>query len=278
MSLSAFGYAASAALVRYLSHTIPIFEMAFLRNLFGLLFMVPWLMRVGLGAMRTSRPGRHAVRGIVSTANMWCLFGALSLAPVADVSAITFLMPIVASILAVVFLKESSSARQWAASFIAFGGALLVIRPGMAGFNEGLMLALGAVAAGSTVATLIKSLLDTDSPDTIATYLFVSHVVVGIIPALLVWVTPSLWETALLVLLGFLGAVVQRCFNRAMLATDATIALPFNFSRLIWAALFGWLIFAEVPDIWTWSGGTVIFVCSLYIAHITTRAKGRAGG
>ena len=277
MSLSALGYAASATLVRYLSNTLPVFELAFLRNLFGLAFMLPWLMRVGLGALKTSRPGRHTVRGIISTLNMWCLFGALALAPVADVSAITFLMPIVASILAVVFLKERSSARQWAASCVAFGGALLVIRPGLEGFNEGLLLALGAVVAGSTVATLIKTLLDTDSPDTIATYLFLSHIVFGIIPALLVWVTPSLWETALLVLLGFLAALVQRSFNRAMLATDATIALPFNFSRLIWAALFGWLVFTEVPDVWTWVGGTLIFVCSVYIARITTHAKAGEG-
>jgi drug/metabolite transporter (DMT)-like permease len=70
---------------------------------------------------------------------------------------------------------------------------------------------------------------------------------------------------------------VQRSFNRAMLATDATIALPFNFSRLIWAALFGWLVFTEVPDVWTWAGGTLIFVCSVYIARITTHAKAGEG-
>ena len=274
MSLSAFGYSASAVLVRYLSGTLHIFEIAFLRNIFGLMFMLPWLMHVGLGALRTSVPGRHAVRGLFSVVNMWCLFGALALAPVADVAAITFLMPIVGSLFAVIFLKEVAGGRHWAAMFVGFLGALVVIRPGLAEFNAGLLLAVGAVLVGSTVAMMIKTLLRTDSPDTIVVYLFVSHIVFGIVPSVLVWRTPDLAEWSWLVMLGFLGMVTQRGFNRAMAVADVTVALPFNFSRLIWAALFGYLVFAEIPDFWTWTGGTVIFLASVYLARLTMRAKG----
>ncbi|MEE8445261.1 MAG: DMT family transporter, partial [Alphaproteobacteria bacterium] len=230
MSLSAFAYSASAAIVHHLTQTLPIFEVAFGRNVFGLMFMLPWLMRVGLGALRTSHLGMHAGRGMMSTLNMWCLFGALSLAPVADVAAITFMMPIVASVLAVLILKERTSAKQWMAALIGLAGGLIVIRPGMAGFEPGLLLAVGAVLAGSTIAMMIKTLLRYDSSDTIAAYLFMWHIVYGLIPAILVWTTPALSEWLWLVLLGGLGAVVQRGFNRAMAAADATVALPFNFT------------------------------------------------
>ena len=274
MSLSAFGYAASAAIVRHLAGALQVFEIAFLRNLFGLMFMLPWLIHVGVGALKTSRLGRHVVRGMFSVVNMWCLFGALALAPVADVAAITFLMPIVGSIFAVIFLKEVSSGRNWAAVFVGFLGALIVIRPGMAGYDAGLLLAVGAVLAGATVAMLIKTLLRTDSPDTIVIYLFLSHTVFGIVPALLVWRMPTLEGWFWLVTLGFFGMVTQRAFNRAMAAADATVALPFNFSRLIWAALFGYLAFAEIHDFWTWIGRAVSFLASVYIARLNTRLKG----
>jgi drug/metabolite transporter (DMT)-like permease len=269
MTLSAFGYAASAAIVHHLTQRLPVFEVAFARNLFGLAFMMPWLMKVGLGALRTRHPGMHAIRGLMSAVNMWCLFGALALAPIADVSAITFMMPIVGSILAVAFLKEATTAKQWLAALAGFAGALIVIRPGMEAFNPGLLLAVGAVLAGSIVAMMIKTLLRHDSADTIAVYLFLSHTVIGLVPAIIVWMTPTLEELLWMVLLGYFGALVQRTFNRAMSEADATVALPFNFSRLIWAALFGYLFFAEIPDLWTWIGGTVIFLASIWLTRIT---------
>ena len=77
-----------------------------------------------------------------------------------------------------------------------------------------------------------------------------------------------------MVLLGWLGAVIQRTFNRAMAAADATVVLPYNFTRLIWAALFGFLFFAEIPDLWTWVGGTVIFISSVWLTRINVR-RGR---
>jgi drug/metabolite transporter (DMT)-like permease len=275
MSVSALGYAASAAVVRQLSFDLPVFEIAFLRNVFGCVFMLPWLMRTGLGAMRTSHIGKHALRGLFSAINVWCLFGALAYAPIADVSAITFMMPIVGSVFAVLFFREVASGRHWAAVFVGFAGALIVIRPGFAAMEPGLLLAVGAVFAGATVAMMIKTLMRYDSPDTVAAYLFISHTAIGLVPAVVVWVTPDPLQLALAAALGWLATVIQRTFNRAMAVADATVALPFNFSRLIWAALFGWMFFAEIPDLWTWIGGTVIFVSSVYIARHAGRAKAK---
>ena len=104
-----------------------------------------------------------------------------------------------------------------------FADALIVIRPGMAGFNPGLLFAVGAVCAGSFIAMMIKTLLKYDSGDTIAAWLFITHIVIGIVPAILVWVMPTWQELLWMVLLGYLGAVIQRTFNRSMALADATV-------------------------------------------------------
>ena len=124
MLISAFGYSASIAIVHHLTARLPIFEIALARNVFGLMFMLPWLMKVGLGAMRTSHIGKHAVRGLLSAANVWFLFAALAYAPVADVSAITFMMPIGASVLAVLILTLELPHRS--AGFVIGGGIALI--------------------------------------------------------------------------------------------------------------------------------------------------------
>jgi drug/metabolite transporter (DMT)-like permease len=274
MSLSSFGYAGSAAIVKHLSDTLPIFEIAFFRNLFGLMFMLPWLLRTGIAALRTDRLPMHALRGMLSAINMWCMFAAFAIAPIADVSAISFLMPVIGSLLAVMFFRERSSPARWLAVLAGFAGALIVIRPGMSGFNAGLLFAVVAVLAGSIVAMMIKTLVRTDGPDTVVVYLFVSHVVYSAIPMVVVWRTPDVPALLWLVALGWLGMVVQRCFNRGMAAADATVALPFNFSRLVWAALFGWLLFAEFPDGWTWLGGAAIFLSSVWLVRMGAAKPG----
>ena len=124
MTLSAFAYAASIGIAHHLTEHLPVFEVAFGRNVFAVAFMIPWLMRVGLNAMRTSHFRMHAVRGLFSAANVWFLFAALSVAPIADVSAITFMMPIVASILAVLFFREKTSLLQWVATLAGLPSSL----------------------------------------------------------------------------------------------------------------------------------------------------------
>ena len=267
MSASAFCYAASAAIVHHLSVSMATFETVFLRNLFCLMFMMPWVFGVGWSAFRTQRLSMHLFRGLSSAVNISCMFGALAFIPIADMAAITFLQPILGSIIAVVVLKELSSGRRWSAAAAGFAGAMLIVRPGFETINVGVLLALGSAVAGAVVAIMIKDLVRTESPDTVVVYLFVFQTVIMLVPAIMVWRTPTLQEFAWLALLGLFGVWLQRAFNRAMQAADATVALPFNFTRLIWTAALGWILFSELPDIWTWIGGTIIFVASVSIVR-----------
>ena len=268
MSISAVTYVVSIAIGRYMAPDIEVFQIAFLRNAFAVLFMMPWLLNVGLGAMRTNQLGRHILRGFMSSTNVTLLFAAVALIPIADMSAIGFLQPVLASAIAGFVLGEVVSRYRWLAIVAGFVGALIVIRPGFADFNLGIAFALGSALAGAVVSIMIKTLVRSDPPDTIAAWLFVTQTLILLIPTILVWNNPTLEQWGLFAVIGFMSVILQRTYNRGVQAADMSIAMPFNFTRLIWAALLGWIVFAELPDIWTWIGGTIIFAASIWLTRL----------
>jgi drug/metabolite transporter (DMT)-like permease len=267
MSISAVTYVVSIAIGRYIAPDIEVFQIAFLRNAFAVLFMMPWLMKVGIGAMRTNQIGRHILRGFMSSANVTLLFAAVALIPIADMSAINFLQPVIGAAIAGLVLGEVVSRARWIAIMAGFAGALIMIRPGFAEFNIGIAFALGSGVAGALVSIMIKTLVRTDPPDTIAAWLFVTQTLILLIPTIIVWKNPTLEQWILFAVIGFMSVILQRTYNRGIQAADVSVAMPFNFTRLVWAALLGWIVFAEFPDIWTWVGGTVIFAASVWLTR-----------
>ncbi|MAM68158.1 MAG: hypothetical protein CMM12_05325, partial [Rhodospirillaceae bacterium] len=186
MSISAVTYVVSIAIGRYIAPDIEVFQIAFLRNAFAVLFMMPWLMKVGIGAMRTNQIGRHILRGFMSSANVTLLFAAVALIPIADMSAINFLQPVIGAAIAGLVLGEVVSRARWIAIIAGFAGALIMIRPGFAEFNIGIAFALGSGVAGALVSIMIKTLVRTDPPDTIAAWLFVTQTLILLIPTIIV--------------------------------------------------------------------------------------------
>ena len=267
MCISAVTYVVSIAIGRYLAPDIDVFQIAFLRNAFAMLFMLPWLIKMGMGALRTRQFPRHLLRGFLSSANVTLLFAAVALIPIADMSAINFLQPVLGAAIAGLVLGEVIGRNRWLAIGMGFIGALIVIRPGFAEFNLGTAFALGSALTGALVSILIKTLVRRDSPDTIAAWLFITQTGILLIPTIYVWQTPNAQEWGLFILIGFMSLILQRTYNRGIQATDISIAMPFNFTRLIWAALLGWIVFAEFPDIWTWVGGMIIFAASIWLTR-----------
>jgi len=267
MCISAVTYVVSIAIGRYLAPDIDVFQIAFLRNAFAMLFMLPWLIKMGMGALRTRQFSRHLLRGFLSSANVTLLFAAVALIPIADMSAINFLQPVLGAAIAGLVLGEVIGRNRCLAIGMGFIGALIVIRPGFAEFNLGTAFALGSALTGALVSILIKTLVRGDSPDTIAAWLFITQTGILLIPTIYVWQTPNAQEWGLFILIGFMSLILQRTYNRGIQAADISIAMPFNFTRLIWAALLGWIVFAEFPDIWTWVGGMIIFAASIWLTR-----------
>ena len=259
--------------VRQVSEELHPFEIAFFRNFFGLLVVSPLLFRFGFGALQTPKLKLHALRGALQTAGMMLFFTALTLAPLAQTVSLSFTAPLFTTILAIVVLRERAGWRRWAALIAGFVGAWIVIRPGLAVVNTGALLVIlsSCVWAGSMI--IIKILSRTESSLTITLYMGLFMAPLSLIPALFVWQWPGGQALMFLMLVGAFGGVGHLALAQAFKESDATAVLPYDFTRLIWASALGFLVFAEVPDLWTWIGGSVIFSSTVYIAFRETRLK-----
>tara|TARA_R110000787_G_scaffold46459_6_gene112727 strand:+ start:215 stop:1102 length:888 start_codon:yes stop_codon:yes gene_type:complete len=267
-------WACMAAVARYFTGEIHTFEIVFFRSVFGMVFLLPWLFKVGLlKGLRTQRIGMHMARGFIGLAVIYVLFTAIALAPMGEVAAIISTRPVIGSLAAVIILHEVASGRRWTATAIGFAGAVLIIRPGFSEVSTGALLALAAVICMAALSIIIKSLARTEAPDTIVVWQMVVFAPCSLIPALFVWQTPDFWQFILLASTGLFGTLTQRCLTRAFAAADATVVLPFDFTRLIFAAALGYILFNEFPSLWTWAGGVLIFIAVLWM----TRGEARRG-
>ena len=264
------------ALSRLVTDELHVLLVVFWRAAFGLVAMAPWLAGRGLAAMATRKLGFHALRTALGYGGLLCTFYAVTMMPIADITAITFIRPVVATLLAIAILGEKSRARRWTAIAVGILGAAIVIRPGFAEINPGVFLVFGVVLSGATHAILARYIVRTDSPDTMAMYMVLFLLLFSAGPAAAVWQWPTLDQLPYLVAIGVFGTFSQRCLARAFHAADASVVVSFDYLRLPIAAAIGFLFFAEIPDIWVWAGAGVICVSSVLLARGESAAE-RAG-
>jgi drug/metabolite transporter (DMT)-like permease len=265
--------------IRIASATLHTFEIVLFRNLIGFLVILPVLGRVGLHTLRTRESDRLALTSLGLLTAMVCFFLAVAEIPLAEAMALSFTKPLFATLGAAVLLHEVVRARRWTAVLVGFCGVLIVLRPGVDGISlfASLLLVSSLITAGVTLT--IKRLTATESATTIVLFQAVFMTAMSVPLALLYWRTPSLAELPFLVVIGALGTVSWLCMTRAFALVDASVVMPFEFARLPLTALAAYLLFAEVPTLWTWLGGAVIFGSTAYITHREIRAAsvGRAG-
>ena len=255
------------ALVTKVSQDLPPIEVAFFRNLFGFVVLMPALIRSRFSAFRTTKLHLHAIRGGVNSISMMMFFTALAITPLAQATALAYTAPLFMTIGAVFLLGETLRARRIAALVIGFVGALIVLRPGFVPLDLGPILVVSSAVLWAVSMIDIKILSRTDSSLTIATYMLVFVTPITFIAALFVWQTPS-WENLFwMFLLGGLGSIGHILFAESFKLADTTVLMPLDFTKMIWAAVIGFLFFGQVPDLWTWIGGTVIFTSATYISY-----------
>ena len=267
ISVAAFCGAAMSAIIRYLSDGMHPFEIVFFRCLFGFLVLAPVFFRYGLTPLKTRRLGMHLLRGGLNVAVMLLFFMAVSLLPLAKVIALSFSSPLFSSLLAVILLGEALRAPRIVGLVVGFSGTLVILRPGVIELDLGALCIMGYAVTWALAMIVIKVLSRTESSLTIALYIGVLATPIAFLAALPVWQAPSLIQLAWLVLLGALGALAHLTLAQAFKEADVTAVLPVDFTRLIWAALLGYLVFAEVPDVWTWVGAVAIVAAVTFIAY-----------
>ncbi len=258
--------------VRHLSPDIHPFEMAFFRSFFGLAFFAPWLIREGVRPLRTRRLGLHVLRASLQVTLTLAFFTALAITPLAKVTALQFSAPLF-SILALVVLREAIRARRIFALVFGFAGTLIILRPGFAEVDLGSTLVLISAVMMGLVMILIKILSRTETSATITIYSALLTTPIALVASLPYWRTPSPEHWPWLIAIGVLGSLGHLGFTQAFKEADVTAVLPLDFTRLIWVALIGYAAFGEIPDVWTWVGGAVIFCAATYIAFREIRTK-----
>ena len=266
MCLSTVAFSIMHGLGRFVSEVLPPFQIAFFRNVFGLAFLLPLLMRSRFAILRTKQIGLHALRGVINMAAMLMFFTALSISPIAKVTALGFTAPIFMAILAVLVLGERFRIYRWSAIFLGFVGMLIILRPGLVAIDTGALLVTGSAALWAVAMIIIKIQSRTESSLTIVAYMGIFLGIFSIAPALWVWQPFGLKTLGLMVLIGLFGSIAQMAISQSLKETDPTALMPFDFLKLIWTAMIGAWFFAEIPDIYTWIGATVIFLSGLFIA------------
>ena len=266
MALASVLFVAMHALVRDLSKDLHPFQIAFFRASLGLIVLSPIIFKNRFAILRTSKIKLHALRGLLNAGAMLCFFYGLSITPLAQVTALSFAVPLFATLFAVLLLREIIKIRRITALLIGFFGTLVIIRPGLIDFGLGPILILSQAIIWSLALMVIKVLTRTDSSLTIAIYasIFLSPMV--LIAAIPVWQSPTVYQLILMLIIATFGTIAQTLMNESLKLGETSVVMPVEFTRMIWAALFGYCFFSEIPDIFTWFGSVLIFGSTAYIA------------
>ncbi len=267
--------AAMTLTIRLLSDDFHAFEIAFFRNFFALVLIIPFIRPIRLAAFRARRPGTIFICAALHVIGMLSFFYAVAFMPLAELTALTFSKPLFMTVGAVIFLHEVVRARRWTAVAIGFLGVIVIVQPGGSAFHPAALLIIGSTVLFSGISLIMKRLSAAEDSITIVLYQNLFLTLLSLAPALFVWRTPLLSEWPVLMLLGVFGIAAWIFFIQAIRLADASAVAPFEFTKLPMIAVFAYLMFGEIPSVWTWIGGAIICASTVYIAHREAAAAKR---
>lgn len=253
--------------MRLAQSDINVFTASFLRFGIGFVIILPYLFYSKFNVYKTNNIKLHFIRGIINVPIMYVGFAALMLIPLEQIQALHFIVPIIVTFLAVFFFKEKIRFARISALIIGLIGMLVMLRPGIIEMNIGVYMVLFSSLVWSFIIIITKFLSKNDSPITILTYQYSLVTFFSFFIVIFFWEMPS----SIIFLYTFLAALSGTVLHLALIYSyklvDLTLIQPFTFLSLIWASLFGYYIFGEEPDIFTWLGAIIIFSGVLIIFY-----------
>jgi drug/metabolite transporter (DMT)-like permease len=267
MLLSTMVMTGMHASVRKVGAELPPIEIAFLRQVAVLIVLTPWFFRVGFRAILPTRPIFQTIRGLISAAAVFCWFWALSLVPLAKAATLSFTATLFVVVGAMMFLGESLKFSRFAALAVGIFGVVLVVRPGFIEFEFGVALILFSSIGAAAIKIMAKSLAATDNVSSIVGFVSIVVALATFFPAALVWQWPSPQGWVWVGLIGAFSAIGQLAMVQAYKFADMGAVEPVVFVRIIWAAAIGFVVFGEVPEIWTWIGAAMIVAGTLLLGR-----------
>lgn len=264
MLLGIFLFSFGDALGKFIVGTYSVGQLLFLRSLGSLILISPllWRNRAQFTALR--RPGLQVIRVVLSTAEVAAFFAAAIYLPLADIITYYLAAPIFVTAGAAFFLGEHVGWRRWVAIAVGFSGVLIALQPSAQTVSWPALIALGGSMSFATLMLVTRSLRDT--PDIVlVSSQFVGTFVFGGLIAPLGWVTPSFPHLGLFLLAACFSVGAGISLNRSLILAPASVVVPYQYSMIIWAVIFGYVAFGDVPAAHTLVGAAVIIGAGLYI-------------
>lgn len=267
--IAVFSVATMIALVKHAADNgVSVIESVFYRQFFALFILVPIIiLRGGTKTVRTDKFGLHMRRMVVGLTGMIFNFWAVSLLPLAEATTIGFMVPVFATLLAIFLLSERVGIHRWSAIIAGFIGVLIITRPETTGFSwQGILVALNGALFTAWVSIIIRDLGRTEDPVTVVFWFTIFSL--PLLGGAMFWFGQWHDSYAWLIILGIglCGGIAQLALTKSLQLAPVSVVLSVDYSALIWATLYGWLIWSALPTIWTLLGAPLIIGAGLYIA------------
>ena len=260
-------FVAVTVLVRHLGSDMPAVEAAFIRYSIGVLLVLPLLWRMRWRGLRAGSFRLYFLRGLVHGVAVMLWFFAMARIPLAEVTAIGFSAPVFTALGAILIFREKVRTRRMLAIAAGFIGTLVILRPGFQTLEAGSLAQLVAAFFFAGSFLLAKKLTQHESSGDILVMLTIFCTLALMPGAIYYWRQPTLVEIGWLALVAVFATAGHYAITRAIAHAPLTVTQPLSFLQLVWAVLFGYWLFDEVPDKWVITGALMIVAAVSYLAH-----------
>lgn len=265
--LASLMFASMSAGVRYASTYLPNEMNVFLRNIFGLLFLMPWILSKGIAHMKTRRLASHLLRSLSGLSAMYCFFYAIAHLDLAEAVLLNYSSPFFIALIALVWLRERPSGKLVFAIFLGFIGICFILRPlGNVPNPAAFVGVLSAFFAALAMVT-IRDLSRTEPTIRIVFYFTTVSTLVSALPLIWAWQTPPLTALMVMALAGLCACFGQLLLTYSYSQAPAAQIGPFTYMSVIFAAMYGWIFWREILDIYTLIGASLVIIAGSITLH-----------
>ena len=253
--------------IKLAQEELNVFTTGFLRFFFGFLIITPYILKTKFEVFSTKNLKIHILRSALNLPAMLLGFAALAMLPLEKMTAIHFIVPIIVTILAVIFLKEKIYLYRSIALVMGFLGMLIILRPGIIDISIGIYMALISSLIWSVVIILTKKVSKDDSAITILSHQYLYMSLFSFPLVIYFWDQPSLKTIIFILCAAMSGTILHIALNHAYKLVDVTMTQPYSFLGLVVSSIIGYFVFSDIPDFYTWLGASVIFCGVLLISY-----------
>jgi len=265
--ISVFFGTVMLSFLRIAQEDVNVYVAGFFRFFLGLVIIMPYIIKTNFVVLKTNHIKKHLLRAVLGLPAMLLYFSSLVLLPIEKVTAISFVVPLIVTILAVFFLGEKIYIYRTLALILGFGGMLVIIRPGYVDISIGVYMILFSALLWSINIIITKKISKDDSAITILAHQSIFMSLLSFIIVLFFWEMPSFKTFIYLILAAICGTVLHLTLNHAFKLVDVSMTQPYSFLNLVFASIIGYFVFGEIPDLYTWIGALIIFTGVLIISY-----------